>query len=88
MKIMVQLAAPGDNVDDATCVWPENREEVEFGTISISEIANDLEPDLRKIIFDPIPRIGGIEASADPLIEVRSQIYLLSGRRRRQHSSS
>jgi len=88
MRIMVQLAAAEDVVDDATCVWPEDRAEVEFGTITISEIANDLEPELRKIIFDPIPRVDGIEPSADPLIEVRSQIYLLSGRRRRQHSGA
>jgi hypothetical protein len=35
------------------------------------------------IIFDPIPRVGGIEASADPLFEPRANIYLMSGRRRR-----
>jgi len=35
------------------------------------------------IIFDPIPRVDGIEASADPLFESRANIYLMSGRRRR-----
>ncbi len=37
----------------------------------------------KQIIFDPIPRIDGIEASSDPLLELRASIYLLSGRRRR-----
>jgi len=32
---------------------------------------------------DPIPRVDGIEASADPLFEPRANIYLMSGRRRR-----
>jgi catalase len=35
------------------------------------------------IIFDPIPRVDGIEVSADPLFEPRANIYLMSGRRRR-----
>ncbi len=44
---------------------------------------DDQVPDRRKIIFDPIPRVDGIESSGDPLTEVRADIYLLSGRRRR-----
>jgi catalase len=35
------------------------------------------------IIFDPIPRVDGIEPSADPLLELRAAAYLLSGRERR-----
>jgi catalase len=38
----------------------------------------------KRIIFDPIPRVDGIEPSADPLLELRAAIYLLSGRRRRR----
>lgn len=38
----------------------------------------------RRIIFDPIPRVDGIEPSGDPLLDLRAAIYLLSGRRRRQ----
>jgi hypothetical protein len=34
------------------------------------------------IIFDPIPRVGGIEASAAPF-EPRANIYQMSGSRRR-----
>ena len=37
----------------------------------------------KQIVFDPIPRVDGIDTSGDPLSEVRSEIYLLSGRRRR-----
>jgi catalase len=37
----------------------------------------------KKIIFDPIPRVDGIEPSDDPLLELRAAIYLISGRRRR-----
>jgi catalase len=33
--------------------------------------------------FDPVPRVDGIDSSGNPLTDVRSDIYLLSGRRRR-----
>jgi len=44
---------------------------------------DDQVPDRRKIIFDPSPRVDGIESLGDPLTEVRADISLLSGRRRR-----
>lgn len=83
LRIVVQLAATEDNVSDSTIIWPETRTEVEFGTITLKERVNAADPEMRKIIFDPIPRVDGIDPSDDPLIEVRSAIYLLSGRRRR-----
>ncbi len=43
----------------------------------------DSDAEQRRIIFDPIPRVDGIEASADPLFQPRADLYLLSGRRRR-----
>ena len=82
-RVLVQLAGEGDATDDATAVWPADRPEVEFGTIQLTKRLDDREPELRKIIFDPIPRVDGIEASGDPLLPVRAAIYLLSGRRRR-----
>ena len=82
-RILVQLAEAGDNVTDATSVWPETRTEAEFGVLTLTERADELAPERRKIIFDPIPRVDGIESAGDPLTEVRSEIYLLSGRRRR-----
>ncbi len=82
-RIQVQLAEPGDDVTDSTAVWPETRPAVEFGTLTIRERVDELAPERRKIIFDPVPRVDGIDSAGDPLTEVRSEIYLLSGRRRR-----
>ena len=84
LKIVVQVAAPGDVADDATVHWPESRELVELGVIELSEPIKDNAAEQKQIIFDPIPRVDGIEASADPLLELRAAIYLLSGRRRRK----
>lgn len=82
-KILVQVAAPGDVSDDATIHWPEDRKLIDFGTLEITKPVADNLPEQKWIIFDPIPRVEGINASADPLLELRAAIYLLSGRRRR-----
>jgi catalase len=82
-RILVQLAHASDTVDDATIHWPESRPQVELGTIELTEVMPDSLAQQKHIIFDPIPRVDGIEASADPLLELRAAIYLLSGRRRR-----
>jgi catalase len=83
-KIHVQTAAEGDVVDDATIHWPEDRPIVELGKLVLNRVAQDNAHEQKKIIFDPIPRVDGIEPSDDPLLELRAAIYLLSGRRRRQ----
>jgi hypothetical protein len=62
-----------------------HNKEVEEARLQISrfERIDETAPEMRKIIFDPIPRVDGIDPSDDPLIAVRSAIYLLSGRRHR-----
>jgi catalase len=82
-RVLVQLAEAGDDVADSTALWPETRPQVEFGTLSLRERVDELAPDRRKIIFDPVPRVDGIDSAGDPLTAVRSDLYLLSGRRRR-----
>jgi catalase len=83
LKLSVQLAEDGDKVDDATLAWPDARVVLELGTIELTApVAADAE-EQRHIIFDPIPRVEGIAPSADPLLELRAAIYLLSGRQRR-----
>jgi catalase len=83
-RVRVQLANDGDVVDDATVHWPKEREIVELGTLTLTNLAANDAREQQKIIYDPIPRVDGIEASNDPLLELRAAIYLLSGRRRRQ----
>ncbi len=82
-RVIVQLAEAGDDVTDSTIVWPDSRPEMEFGAITITDRVDELAPERRKIIFDPVPRVDGIDSAGDPLTDVRSEIYLLSGRRRR-----
>ncbi len=81
--VFVQIAEAGDDATNATVPWPESRKEISFGTLVLTGVVDDQKPELRKIIFDPVPRVEGIETAGDPLTELRSDIYLLSGRRRR-----
>jgi len=84
MTIAVQIADEGDIVNDATAHWPDSRRQMEVGAVELMNIVPDDEAQQRRIIFDPIPRIDGIEPSDDPLLEFRAAIYLASGRRRRK----
>lgn len=85
--IQAQIANDSDIVDDATIHWSANRPVIALGSVALTAMAPD-DQEHRRIIFDPIPRVDGIEPSNDPLLELRAAIYLLSGRRRRQASES
>jgi len=82
-RLVVQLAEQGDTVDDVTVHWPADRTLLDLGRLSFTEPVLDEAHEQKWTIFDPIPRVDGIEPSADPLLELRAAVYLLSGRRRR-----
>ena len=88
LNIQVQLAAETDVVDDATVHWPEDRQLLPFGTVELNALAADDAAQQQHLIFDPIPRVDGIEPSDDPLLELRAAVYLISGRRRRGNESA
>ncbi|KAI1598782.1 KatE Catalase [Pyrenophora tritici-repentis] len=84
-KLVGQVAQEGDVTDNATVLWPEERKIVELGIIKVQKIMSDSESlqQQKTIIFDPIPRVEGVEPSDDPLLDVRASTYLISGRQRR-----
>lgn len=90
-RLMAQLAEKDNPTNDSTKIWPETNEFAEMGEIIIDRLwtMNEGEShgaEQKKIIYDPMPRyIDGIDASDDPLIEVRTNVYLISGRIRREH---
>ena len=84
-KFLAQVAEEGDPTDDATKHWPDSRKLVELGTIKVESIHSngDSKKEQQRLIYDPIPRVQGIEPSADPLLDVRAAGYLISGKERR-----
>ena len=81
--VQVQLAGAGDVTNDSTAHWPEDREVLELGGLELTEEAVDSAGEGQRVIYDPFPRVQGIEASDDPLNELRAAVYIISGRRRR-----
>jgi catalase len=84
MRIFVQVAAKDDVVSDSTRHWPKDRREIEFGAVELMSVLPNNDAEQQHIIFDPIPRVDGIEPSEDPLLDPRATVYLASGRRRRR----
>lgn len=83
-RLLAQVAEDGDVLNDATVRWPESRQFVELGTVELQRLVSHNDQEQKHIIYDPIPRnVPGVEASDDPLLELRAALYLLSGRERR-----
>jgi catalase len=82
-KVFAQVAEEGDEVDDITAEWPESRTLLELGTVVLDELVQKNAEEQKYVIFDPMPRVQGIEPSNDPILEFRAALYLMSGRARR-----
>ena len=81
-KLVAQLAAAGDPIQDASVSWPADRPQVALGEITVTKRLADSDALQRKLIFDPIHLVDGIELSGDPLPAARSAIYSISYERR------
>ncbi len=82
-KLVLQIAATGDKLDDPSIAWPDTRRTVELGEISISRAVADNDAANHSLIFMPNALPDGITA-ADPMIAARSSAYAESYGRRHQ----
>jgi len=80
--LKAQLAAAGDQTKDPTQAWPDDREVVELGTLTLNKTVTDSLAEQKKLLFLPAALTDGIEPSDDPLIGVRSAAYAVSFSRR------
>ena len=60
--VFVQMAEADDDVADASVPWPDKRTEIPFGTVTLTAQVDDQTPERWRIIFDPIPRVDGIDS--------------------------
>ena len=79
--LLVQLAAKGDQIDNPSITWPDSRDTVTLGVITITHVAENSEKAERQLMFTPAAVTDGI-ATADPMIEARSSAYSVSYGRR------
>jgi catalase len=77
-RLFVQLAEDSDRTNDASIAWPDSRPRIELGTLAITQKVADSEAAQRRLLFDPVRLVDGIELSDDPLPLARSAVYAIS----------
>lgn len=83
----VQLAEPGDKIDDPSIAWPNTNKTVDIGVIEITTTVPDSDAAERALVFLPAALPEGIEP-ADPMILARDNAYPISYERRRRQSET
>ncbi len=71
----LQLAEPGDAVDDPWAMWPSDRRRVSAGTLEITGLDTERETGDDVLVFDPTRVTDGIELSDDPVLGFRGAAY-------------
>jgi catalase len=84
-KLLLQLAAPGDDVNNATVVWPDSRQTVELGTLTLNKAVADSQAAEKPIMFNPLQLTDGIAPSQDFILLARLVAYAVSYGRRLGH---
>jgi catalase len=83
-RLIITVGQPGDPTNDATIPWPDTREQVEAGTLTLDQVeSEDTSPSpCRTVNFDPLVLPEGMAPSDDPLLSARSAVYSQSFTRR------
>jgi catalase len=75
----IQLADDSDDLSDPTVAWPDDRERIHAGTLTLDTFTADA---CDAMIFDPTNVTDGVECSGDPILHARSEAYAVSYARR------
>jgi catalase len=81
-ELEVAIADEGDDPDDPTEPWPDERERVVAGTLRIDGLDTKRERDGDVLVFDPTRVTDGIELSGDQILRIRPDAYAVSVERR------
>lgn len=81
-RIQLQMAEPGDKVDDPTAVWPEERQLVELGVLTLNAPVADGAVVEKTLMYNPLVLPDGIAPSNDPVLLARPGAYAVSYGRR------
>jgi catalase len=77
-RLIVTIGQAGDPTNDATQPWPEGRQQVDAGTVTIDRASSEDGGACTAINYDPLVLPAGIEPSDDPLLSARSAVYARS----------
>jgi catalase len=77
-RLIVTIGQAADPTSDATQPWPEGRQQVDAGTVTIDQASSEDSGRCTAINYDPLVLPAGIEPSDDPLLSARSAVYARS----------
>jgi catalase len=77
-RLLAQVAAKDDVVNDPTVVWPNDRKLVELGIISLKAPVADNAAAEKTLAFNPLILLDGIAPSEDPVLLARPGAYAVS----------
>jgi catalase len=77
-RLIVTLGHADDPTNDATLPWPESRQQIDTGTVTIDQASSEDGGRCTAVNYDPLVLPSGIEPSDDPLLSARSAVYARS----------
>ncbi|WP_281285364.1 catalase [Psychrobacillus soli] len=76
--LIIRLGCKNDTTDDPTDPWPDDRQKLVVGQLTLEESLFPNEP----ILFDPTIVTEGIELTDDPILHFRHKAYAISYNKR------
>ncbi len=80
--LVLELAQPGDPLNDATALWPEDRLRIPIGRLSLTAPTTEEAIGDPVMNHDPTALTDGIEPTDDPILQIRRGIYEVSAAQR------
>lgn len=87
-NLVVTTAEPGDAIDDPSVPWPESRDQVVAGVLSLDRMQSQEQGACGQINFDPLILPSGVRGSDDPILAARSAVYSQSFNRRERERAT
>jgi catalase len=81
-NMVLSVANPGDQTADPSKAWPDDRQQVNAGTLVVHAAEPEANGPCRDINYDPTVLPPGIQVSDDPFPAARSAAYAVSFDRR------
>src|SRR5262249_40903257 len=77
-RLIVIVGKPSDPTNDPSIGWPTDREQVDVGMLTLDRVEAEESSTVTDILFDPLKLPPGMAPSDDPVLRVRSPIYMES----------
>ncbi len=76
-KLYAQIAEEGDKIEDPSIAWPDSRQRVLLGEITVTKLSKNTKEEDKSFAVNPGNIPEGIEI-ADPMLQLRAKSYPIS----------